>query len=41
MAVEAMVLDGNDGVLEIGGDVVERHVATLLVHPEPARPSAA
>ena len=30
-----MVLDRDDGVLQIGGDAGERHVAPLLVEPEP------
>ena len=40
MAVEAVVLDGDDRVPQIRGDLVERDVAPLLVHPEPRRPSA-
>ena len=35
MMVEAMILGRDHRVLEIRGDVVERHVTTLLVHPEP------
>ena len=35
MQVEAVVLDRDHRVLEVGGDLLERHVAPLLVEPEP------
>ena len=35
MVVEAAILDGDDGVLQVGGDLVERDVVPLLVEPEP------
>ena len=35
MQVEAVILDRDHRVLEVGGDLLERHVAPLLVEPEP------
>ena len=35
MVIEAAVLDGDDRVLQIGGDLVERDVVPLFVEPEP------
>ena len=35
VAVEAMILDRDERVLEVGGNVSERHVLPVLVHPEP------
>ena len=35
MAIETPILDGDDGVLQIERDVVERHVVPLLVEAEP------
>ena len=35
MQVEAMILDRDHRVLEVGRDLIERHVAPLLVQPEP------
>ena len=32
MRVEAVVLDGDERVLQVGRDVGERHVLTVLVH---------
>ncbi len=34
--VEAVVLDRDEGVLQVLGNLAERHVAPVLVHPEPA-----
>ena len=36
VAVEAMILDRDERVLQVGGNVAQRHVLPLLVHPEPA-----
>ncbi len=38
--VEAMILDRDDRVLEIGRDLVERDVAPLLVERNQGRPPA-
>src|SRR5262249_4787864 len=35
MVVEPAILDGDDRVLKVGRDLVERNVMTLLVEPEP------
>ena len=35
VAVEPMVLDRDERVLQVGGNVSERHVLPVLVHPEP------
>ena len=35
VAVEAMIFYRDERVLEVGGDVSERHVLPVLVHPEP------
>ena len=35
VAIEAVILDGDDGVLQVGGDLVQRDVVTLLVEAEP------
>ena len=35
MPIEPAILDGDHRVLQIDGDVVERHVVPLLVEPEP------
>src|SRR5262245_20928413 len=40
MEVESPVFDGHDRVLEVRGDIAERHIMALLVQPEP-RPAAA
>ena len=36
MPVEAVILDGDERVLQVDRDVGERHVLMVLVHPEPA-----
>ena len=36
MPEEAMILDGDERVLQMERDVGERHVLMVLVHPEPA-----
>ena len=36
MRVEAVILDRDERVLQVLGNLVERHVAAVLVHPEPA-----
>jgi hypothetical protein len=35
MMVEAAILDGDDGVLEVRRDLIERDVVPLTVEPEP------
>jgi hypothetical protein len=36
--VEAMILDRDDGVLQVARDLIQRDVAALLVHAEPGAP---
>ena len=36
MRVEAVILDRDERVLQVLGNLAERHVAAVLVHPEPA-----
>ena len=36
MPEEAVIFDGDERVLKVGWDLGERHVLTVLVHPEPA-----
>ena len=36
--IKTMILDRNDGVLQVRRDLVQRHVAPLLVHAEPRPP---
>src|SRR4029079_15640809 len=38
MLVEAMILAGDERVLQVRGNVGERHVLAVLVHPEPGPP---
>ena len=38
MRVEPVILDGDEGVLQVLGNLGERDVAAMLVHPEPAPP---
>ena len=38
VVVEAVILDGDDGVLEVGGDLLEGHVLPLLVERKPLAP---
>ena len=35
VGVEPAIFDGDDGMLEIGGDLIQRDVAPLFIEPEP------
>jgi hypothetical protein len=35
MVEESMILDGNERMLEVDGNLGERHVLTVFIHPEP------
>ena len=34
-SIEPAIFDGDDGMLEIGGDLIQRDVAPLFIEPEP------
>ena len=38
MKVEPVILDGDDGVSEVGGDAFERNITALFVETEPRPP---